>query len=74
MAIAVAPRFFTNLVKPGELPLGEQVWADTKLLMPQGVQYTWRDAITNQTVSGGDRVAIAQILQHFPVALLIGQD
>ncbi|HBE30409.1 MAG TPA: malto-oligosyltrehalose synthase, partial [Cyanobacteria bacterium UBA11368] len=73
MAIAVCSRFFTTLVKPGELPLGE-VWADTKLLMPQGVQYTWRDAITNQTVSGGDRVAIAQILQHFPVALLIGQD
>ncbi|HAX78272.1 MAG TPA: malto-oligosyltrehalose synthase [Cyanobacteria bacterium UBA11372] len=74
MAIAVAPRFFTTFVKPGELPLGEQVWADTKLLMPQGVESTWRDAITNQTVSGGDRVAIAQILQHFPVALLISQD
>lgn len=73
MAIAVAPRFFTTLVKPGELPLGEQVWADTKLLMPQGVESTWRDAITNQIVSGGDRVAIAQILQHFPVALLISQ-
>ena len=72
MAIAVCSRFFTNLVQPGELPLGE-VWADTKLLMPQGVQYTWRDAIANQTISGDDRVAIAQILQHFPVALLISQ-
>lgn len=73
MAIAVAPRFFTTLVKPGELPLGEQVWSDTKLLMPQGVQSTWKDAITHQTISGGDRVAMAQILQHFPVALLISQ-
>ncbi|GET40404.1 malto-oligosyltrehalose synthase [Microseira wollei NIES-4236] len=73
MAISVAPSFFTTLVKPGELPLGEQVWADTKLLMPLGVESTGRDGITNQTISGGNRVALAQILQHFPVALLISQ-
>lgn len=68
-AIAVAPRFLTTLVQPGEYPLGEQVWADTQLEIPQGAQSTWRDAITNQTISGSG--AIAQILQHFPVALLL---
>ncbi len=68
-AIAVAPRFLTTLVQPGEYPLGEQVWADTYLEIPQGAHSTWRDAITNQTISGSG--AIAQILQHFPVALLL---
>jgi maltooligosyltrehalose synthase len=35
------------------------------------MQSSWRDAITNQTISGTG--AIAQILQHFPVALLVSQ-
>jgi len=71
VAIAIAPRFFTTLVQPGEYPLGEQVWVDTQLKLPQGSPSTWRDAVTNQTVSGDGAIAIAQILQHFPVALLI---
>jgi (1->4)-alpha-D-glucan 1-alpha-D-glucosylmutase len=71
MAIAIAPRFFTSLVQPGESPVGEQVWADTQLHLPQGSQSSWRDAITGQSVSAGNGVAIAQILQHFPVALLL---
>jgi (1->4)-alpha-D-glucan 1-alpha-D-glucosylmutase len=71
MAIAIAPRFFTSLVQPGEYPLGEQVWADTQLQLPQGSASSWRNAITEQTISGNGEVAIAQILQHFPVALLI---
>ncbi|MBD1804617.1 malto-oligosyltrehalose synthase [Microcoleus sp. FACHB-SPT15] len=69
-AIAIAPRFFTSLVQPGDYPIGE-VWADTQLQLPQGRQSSWRDAITNQTISGTG--AIAQILQHFPVALLVSQ-
>jgi len=69
-AIAIAPRFFTSLVQPGEYPIGE-VWADTQLQLPQGMQSSWRDAITGQTISGTG--AIAQILQHFPVALLVSQ-
>jgi (1->4)-alpha-D-glucan 1-alpha-D-glucosylmutase len=71
MAIAIAPRFLTSLVQSGESPLGEQVWADTQLQLPQGSPSTWRDAITEQTISGSG--AIAQILQHFPVALLVSQ-
>ncbi len=73
MAIAIAPRFYTKLVKSGEYPLGERVWADTQLKLPAGSQFTWRNAITNQTVSGDGAIAIGNILQHFPVALLIGQ-
>jgi (1->4)-alpha-D-glucan 1-alpha-D-glucosylmutase len=71
IAIAIAPRFLTTLVQPGEYPFGEQVWADTQLKLPQGAQSTWRDAITGQTISGSGAIAIGQILQHFPVALLL---
>lgn len=72
-AIAVAPRFLTTLVEPGENPLGEKIWADTHLKLPQGSQSTWRNAITDQTISGSDAIAIGQILQHFPLALLVSQ-
>jgi (1->4)-alpha-D-glucan 1-alpha-D-glucosylmutase len=72
-AIAIAPRFLTSLVQSGESPLGEQVWADTQLQLPQGSSSTWRDAIADQTISGSGAIAIGQILQHFPVALLVSQ-
>ncbi len=72
-AIAVAPRFFTKLVESGESPLGERVWADTQLQLPSGALSTWRNAITEQAISGGEAIAIAQILEHFPVALLVSQ-
>ncbi|MCA1991798.1 MAG: malto-oligosyltrehalose synthase, partial [Coleofasciculus sp. S288] len=71
-AIAIAPRFFTTVVKPGESPLGE-VWADTQVQIPQGSSSSWRNPITEQTISGNGKIAIAQILQHFPVALLVNQ-
>ncbi|MEW6496159.1 MAG: malto-oligosyltrehalose synthase [Cyanobacteriota bacterium] len=72
-AIAVAPRFFTSLIQPGEYPLGEKVWADTQLHLPQGSPSSWRNSITEQTLSGSGAIAISQILQHFPVALLLSQ-
>ncbi|WP_017720821.1 malto-oligosyltrehalose synthase [Kamptonema formosum] len=72
-AIAVAPRFLTALVTPEGYPLGEQVWADTHIEIPQGAPSFWHNAITEQTISGGDKMAISEILQHFPVALLVSR-
>ena len=69
VAIAIAPRFFTKLVQPGKYPIGE-IWADTQIKLPQNSS-KWRNYITNQTISGNGAIAISQILQNFPVALLI---
>ncbi len=74
IAIAIAPRFLTTLIQPGNYPLGEQIWTDTQLTIPQGDNVTWHNAITNQTISGNKITSIGQILQHFPVALLINQN
>ena len=70
-AIAIAPRFLTSLIAPNENPLGEKVWADTQLQLPQGFSASWRDIFTGQTLTGNGTIAIAQVLQHFPVALLL---
>ena len=70
-AIAIVPRFFTSLVQPDTFPLGEQVWVDTRIEIPQGLQADWQDVITGQEISESDAIAIGQALQYFPVALLV---
>jgi (1->4)-alpha-D-glucan 1-alpha-D-glucosylmutase len=72
-AIAIAPRFLTSLVQPDAFPLGE-VWADTRITIPQGLRANWKDALSDREISDSDTIAISKILQHFPVALLVSDD
>lgn len=72
MAIVVAPRFLTSLIEPGADPLGEAVWQDTHLLLPADAPKQWTNVLTQQLLESDGRVAIAQALAHFPVALLVG--
>jgi (1->4)-alpha-D-glucan 1-alpha-D-glucosylmutase len=68
-AIAIAPRFLTQLIQPGQLPLGEAVWADTVIQLPGAVS-VWQDAITTQTIQANGTLLVSEALRHFPVALL----
>lgn len=70
IAIAVAPRLLTSLIEPGSYPCGEDVWGDTQLHIPQQLQSTWQD-VFSQTVLNSGTIAIGQILQNFPIALLL---
>ncbi|MGB7445137.1 MAG: malto-oligosyltrehalose synthase [Coleofasciculaceae cyanobacterium] len=72
--VAIAPRFLTNLVEPGTYPLGEEIWQDTRLEIPQGLRATWQDVFTQEIIAESDTIAISQALQNFPVALLISQN
>lgn len=72
MAIALVPRFLTNLIRLGQQPLGEQVWADTQIELPPQAPSFWKNAITAQAVQSGDTISVGEALQHFPVALLVG--
>jgi (1->4)-alpha-D-glucan 1-alpha-D-glucosylmutase len=67
--ITVVPRFLTPLIQPDQFPLGE-IWADTSLKIPSGRSSQWKNLITNQSVEAKGTLAIADTLQHFPVALL----
>lgn len=67
-AIAVAPRFFTRLAAPGELPHGREVWQDTALRVPAA---RYRDLFTGQVFDfTGGEVMLSHILSDFPVSLL----
>jgi (1->4)-alpha-D-glucan 1-alpha-D-glucosylmutase len=71
--LTVVPRFLTELIQPGTYPLGESVWADTVIEVPQGLEVTWKDGITGQTLPSGKVVSVGQIFNYFPVALLVGE-
>ncbi|MDG4560770.1 MAG: malto-oligosyltrehalose synthase [Candidatus Competibacter sp.] len=72
-ALVVAPRFSTGLVKNGEYPLGEAVWHETRVLPPAGSRLRWRDALTGQMVQGEEALWLREVLEHFPVALLVNE-
>lgn len=73
VAITVAPRLLTSLVGQGEYPLGEQVWHDTQLKLPQEMPSGWQDAIASQAIQANGTLLVGEVLKYFPVALLIGQ-
>jgi len=77
-AIVVAPRLLARLLlEEQDRPLGEVAWQDTRVLL-EGVDphQEWRHLFTGEPVTlmvqeGGPSLAIAEVLRHFPVALLV---
>jgi (1->4)-alpha-D-glucan 1-alpha-D-glucosylmutase len=70
-AIAIAPRFLAALIQPGQNPLGEAVWQDTHILLPDGAPTHWQNVLTEQPLDGAHTLSVGNTLTHFPVALLI---
>jgi (1->4)-alpha-D-glucan 1-alpha-D-glucosylmutase len=69
--VAIAPRFLTGLIKPGEYPLGEKIWANTHLQLPANAPSSWKNVISEQPIQTNGVLQIGEALKHFPVALLI---
>ncbi len=73
--VAIAPRFYTNLVtSPPELPLGEKIWGDTTVSLPEKAPHIWENALTGQKFECEKTFSIGNILHLLPVALLIGRE
>ncbi len=70
--ITIAPRFFTNLIQPGEYPLNKQIWEDTYIDLPPAAPSVWQNTITGEIVSADKIMLIGDVLKYFPVALLKG--
>jgi (1->4)-alpha-D-glucan 1-alpha-D-glucosylmutase len=73
-AVTVTPRFLTAVIKEGELPLGQEVWNDTHIVLPEGAPAIWRDVIAGQVVKSDKTMAIGEALKYFPVALLVNEE
>ncbi len=79
-AIVAVPRLIGGLLAgTHDAPLGEAVWQDTRLLVP-GVdaRWDWRNVLTGEPVvfatdDSQPTLALAELLGHCPVALLVAQ-
>jgi (1->4)-alpha-D-glucan 1-alpha-D-glucosylmutase len=77
-AIVAVPRLIGGLLAgTHDAPLGEAVWQDTQLLVP-GIEarWNWRNVLTGEPVvfteeNGQPTLALAELLKHCPVALLV---
>jgi len=78
--LVVVPRLIGGLLAgTHEAPLGAAVWQDTRLLVP-GIdsRWDWRNVLTGEPVifatdDGQPALALAELLGHCPVALLVAQ-
>lgn len=74
VAIAIVPRFLTNIIEPNQLPLGESIWQDTHINLSPIMPTNWINVITAQSLSDKTAIKVGDALKHFPVALLINQN
>ena len=71
-AIAIfAPRFCTELVEPGQFPVGKDVWDNTAVEIPGSAAQTWVEAISGRSLSRQTTLSVGQLLTDIPIALWI---
>jgi len=70
-AIAVVPRFCVSLIDEGVLPLGLGVWSDTHIPLEGVSGSVWQDALTGRTIETTGSLCVSDVLESFPVALLL---
>ncbi|HEU4630570.1 MAG TPA: hypothetical protein VFS08_12545, partial [Gemmatimonadaceae bacterium] len=69
-AVVVVPRL-TYRLSGGAVPVGEAVWGDTRLSLPDALPTRWQCQLSRRTVQAdGDGLRLADVLADFPVALL----
>ncbi|MFB3902060.1 MAG: malto-oligosyltrehalose synthase [Acidobacteriota bacterium] len=76
--LGAVPRLVTNLVHPGQFPIGPEVWKDTVVRLPADAPARWRSILTDETVmtngTGMSPVLRASaIFQTLPVAVLASE-
>ena len=72
--VTVAPRFLSAFVPEGRLPLGRDLWSDTRLRLPGNGPQRWTDALSGSELEvESGALLLGDILVRFPTALLAGQ-
>jgi (1->4)-alpha-D-glucan 1-alpha-D-glucosylmutase len=75
-ALVAVPRLIVRLGVPdGRLPLGSEVWRDTRLNVAGfDERPNWRNVFTGERLTFADgRPGVAELLGEFPVALLVSE-
>ena len=72
-SITAVPRFLTDLVGETEAPIGDGVWQDTVIVLPEGAPSRWKNIFTGESLTAENTLALGDALAAFPAALLIGE-
>jgi (1->4)-alpha-D-glucan 1-alpha-D-glucosylmutase len=74
-AIVCVPRLLARLLDERErLPLGEEVWGDTQIAVPEAYRgRTWVNVFTKERWTIDGTIAVGTLLAHFPAALLVAE-
>ena len=78
--LVMAGRLFAQLGADHRLPVGEETWGDTTIMLRrQFATKTYRDIFTGQTVAVGSRknhqvLQLSEVFSRLPLAVLIPED
>ena len=73
-AIVAIPRLAAKLLSGGKtLPLGPDVWGDTRLPL-SGLEQRWRNVLTGEMLDAGEgSIVAAELFSTLPIALLVAE-
>ena len=73
-AVIVVPRLTVTLLPdPLTAPIGAELWGDTRVLLPEGINgQDWTNVFSGAPVVANCALALGAALERFPVALLSG--
>src|SRR5262249_47043709 len=74
-AIVVVPRLLATLKPDAEAPIGETVWSETRIAVPETAARCYRQAFTGKCVpthdaDGGRWIRAADVFESFPIGFL----
>ncbi|QSR89017.1 malto-oligosyltrehalose synthase [Methylacidiphilum caldifontis] len=73
-ALVVVPKFCTELCQEGEFPMGQEIWQDTAVFLPEDAPVEWVSLIAEEGVRKWEKkVRIAEALNILPVGMWYGE-
>jgi (1->4)-alpha-D-glucan 1-alpha-D-glucosylmutase len=72
-SLVILPLETVKLTQPETFPLGKVFWHNEVLTLPAHAPKTWKNIFTDQTLSGENKLALADIFAWFPVACLTSE-
>lgn len=74
--IVIAPRWWTRIVSPDQLPFPEGCWKDTRIRLVEDLPERWQNVLTSRGLEGeaveSGALLVDRVLRELPVALLEG--
>jgi (1->4)-alpha-D-glucan 1-alpha-D-glucosylmutase len=75
--VTIAPRLYARMSQSagldlGQPPVGESVWGDTSILLPEGAPSAWHGVLDDANLRTSARIRVADALARLPIALLGG--